>query len=117
MTRPFMFTLLRDLTVPGDVLETTRHLDEDQEDPLARADAFLKEPREADELGFDRFSVGDHMYDSPESLVDCMAAAAATKNLKITQTVLMNDFRNPAVVAKAIASIDVFSGGRAQIGL
>src|SRR5262249_26607895 len=42
---------------------------------------------------------------------------AATTNIKITQTVLMNDFRNPAVVAKAIASIDVFSGGRAQVGM
>jgi probable F420-dependent oxidoreductase len=116
LTKPFMFTLLRDLTVPGDVLETTRHLEED-EDPHARAQAFLREPIEAEELGFDRFSVGDHMYDSPESLIDCMAAAAATKQLKITQTVLMNDFRHPTVVAKAIASIDVFSGGRAQVGL
>jgi len=117
MPKPFMFTLLRDLTVPGDVLETTRHLEEEDLDPQARADAFLKEPREAEELGFDRFSVGDHMYDSPESLIDCMAAAAATKKLKLTQTVLMNDFRNPALLAKQIASIDVFSGGRAQVGI
>src|SRR5215210_7667365 len=112
MTKPWTFTVLRDLTVPGDVLETTRHLQQD-DDPLAGADWFLKEPREAEQLGYDRFSVGDHMYDSPESLIDCMASAAATKTINVTQTVLMNDFRNPALLAKMIASIDVFSGGRA----
>jgi probable F420-dependent oxidoreductase len=114
MPKPFMFTLLRDVTPPGEVFDNNRHL---VEDPQQRADAWLTAPREAEELGFDRFSVSDHMYDSPEALIDCMAAAAATKTVTITQTVLMNDFRNPVVVAKAIASIDLFSGGRAQVGL
>jgi len=117
MAKPFVFTLLRDLTVPGDVWETTRHEVEDDSDPMARANHWLAAPREAESLGLDAFSVGDHMYDSPESLIDCMAAAAATTKLRVTQTVLMNDFRNPALLAKMIASIDLFSGGRAQVGI
>jgi probable F420-dependent oxidoreductase len=109
--------LLRDITVPGDVWETTTHDRRDERDPMAKAQALLAEPRMAEECGLDSFSAGDHMYDTPDPLIDCMAAAAATTRLKVSQTVLANDFRHPAQVAKQIASIDVFSGGRAQLGI
>ena len=43
--------------------------------------------------------------------------ADATTTLRITQTVLAQDFREPAVLAKELATLDVLSEGRLQIGL
>ena len=37
--------------------------------------------------------------------------------LRITQTVLAQDFREPAVLAKELATLDVLSEGRLQVGL
>ena len=46
-----------------------------------------------------------------------MAVADATTTLRITQTVLAQDFREPAVLAKELATLDVLSEGRLQVGL
>src|SRR5262249_50035472 len=54
---------------------------------------------------------------SPDALIDTMASAAVTKRITVTQAVLVNDFRNPALTAKMIASIDLLSGGRAEMGM
>jgi probable F420-dependent oxidoreductase len=43
--------------------------------------------------------------------------ADATTTLRITQTVLAQDFRQPAVLAKELATLDVLSEGRLQVGL
>lgn len=114
--RPFHFTLQRDITVPDDAWQTTRHLAEEQ-DPIARREALLALPRLAEAYGIDSLGAGDHFYDSPDALIDCMACAAATEKLIVSQTVLCNDFRNPALLAKMIASIDVFSAGRVELGI
>jgi probable F420-dependent oxidoreductase len=44
-------------------------------------------------------------------------AAAATSTLKVAPLVLACDFRHPAVLARELASIDVLSGGRLEVGL
>jgi alkanesulfonate monooxygenase SsuD/methylene tetrahydromethanopterin reductase-like flavin-dependent oxidoreductase (luciferase family) len=43
--------------------------------------------------------------------------ADATTTLRVTQTVLAQDFRQPAVLAKELATLDVLSEGRLQVGL
>jgi probable F420-dependent oxidoreductase len=50
-------------------------------------------------------------------LVALQAVAAATDTIRLTHTVLAVDFRHPAVLAKELATVDVFSGGRLQVGL
>ena len=45
------------------------------------------------------------------------AAALATKSLRVGTFVLANDYRHPAVLAKELASLDVISGGRLEIGI
>jgi probable F420-dependent oxidoreductase len=50
-------------------------------------------------------------------LIAGQAVADATTTLRITQTVLAQDFREPAVLAKELATLDVLSGGRLQVGL
>jgi probable F420-dependent oxidoreductase len=46
-----------------------------------------------------------------------MAAASATTSLRVGSYVHNNDFRNPALLAKEAATIDVLSGGRMELGL
>ncbi len=50
-------------------------------------------------------------------LIAGQAVADATTTLRITQTVLAQDFREPAVLAKELATLDVLSEGRLQVGL
>lgn len=52
-----------------------------------------------------------------DPLVTMMAAADATERLRVLSLVLSNDNRHPALVHKAVATIDVLSGGRAELGL
>ena len=44
-------------------------------------------------------------------------AAAATRSLRLGTYVLANDFRNPVLLAKDVATLDLLSGGRLELGL
>jgi probable F420-dependent oxidoreductase len=46
-----------------------------------------------------------------------MAAADATTSLRVGALVFDNDYRHPVVLAKEMASIDVLSGGRVELGI
>src|SRR5512132_4423851 len=46
-----------------------------------------------------------------------MAAADATERLRVGSFVFSNDYRNPVMLAKEIATIDVISGGRVELGI
>jgi probable F420-dependent oxidoreductase len=46
-----------------------------------------------------------------------MAAADATRTLRVGNLVLDNDYRHPVMLAKAAATIDVLSNGRFELGL
>ncbi len=46
-----------------------------------------------------------------------MAAADATERLRVGSFVLANDYRNPVMLAKEIATIDAISGGRVDLGI
>src|SRR3989442_15862273 len=46
-----------------------------------------------------------------------MAAADATTRLRVGSIVFANDFRNPVMLAKEIATLDVLSEGRAEVGI
>jgi F420-dependent oxidoreductase-like protein len=80
--------------------------------------------RQAEELGFDWVSVWDHFYSS--SLADSgsleavsmhTAIAAATERVRCGALVYCAAYRHPAVIAKAAATIDQLSGGRAAVGI
>ena len=45
------------------------------------------------------------------------AAADATTTLRIGALVLCNDYRHPVVLAKEVATVDVLSGGRVEVGV
>lgn len=46
-----------------------------------------------------------------------MAAADATKNLRIGTLVYNNDLRHPVLLAKEVAALDMLSGGRFELGI
>lgn len=76
-------------------------------------------------LGFDWISVWDHFYaadltgnpDCLEAVTAHAALAAATERVTCGSLVYCVGYRHPAVLAKAITSIDHLSHGRAAIGL
>jgi probable F420-dependent oxidoreductase len=50
-------------------------------------------------------------------MVALTAAAMATTNLRLATAVLAVDFRHPLVLAKELATLDVISEGRVEVGL
>jgi len=73
--------------------------------------------RRAEDLGYDVLLVTDHMGAQLAPIPALMAAADATTNLRVGSFVFANDYRNPVMLAKEVATIDVLSGGRVEVGI
>ena len=79
---------------------------------------------EFDRLGFDSVWVCDHLYSVPmptlpifEAWSELAAVAAITERVELGTLVTPPFFRNPAVLAKQVATIDHIAGGRTIVGL
>jgi probable F420-dependent oxidoreductase len=72
-----------------------------------------------EDLGYSSVAISDHVTQGfkMEPLATLAAAAMATKSLRLLTLVLGNDYRHPAFVHKAAATIDWLSGGRVELGL
>ena len=77
-----------------------------------------------DEMGYDSLWVCDHVYGVPmpqlpilEAWSQLAAVAAITERAKLGTLVTPPFFRNPAILAKQMATIDHISGGRVIAGL
>ena len=81
---------------------------------------LLESARRVEALGYDVFSVSDHL-NMPGSelapLVTLAAVAAVTQRIELQPLVLANDFRHPALLARETATVDLISNGRCAIGL
>ena len=73
--------------------------------------------RRAEELGYDTLFVPDHFEEQFGPLVALTAAATATERLRVGALVLDNDYRHPVPLAKELATLDVISGGRLEVGI
>jgi F420-dependent oxidoreductase-like protein len=81
----------------------------------------------AEEAGFDRIGVADHVWqhpimggpeaDEPECYSTLTFLAANTQRVKLTAMVSGVHFRHPAVLVKTVTTLDVLSGGRACFGV
>ncbi|MEA2621452.1 MAG: hypothetical protein QOH61_362 [Chloroflexota bacterium] len=86
---------------------------------------FLEAQQRADRLGYDSIWTWDHLYpiqgshEGPmlEAYVAMTAVAALTERATIGMMVGANTFRNPALVAKMVTTLDHVSGGRAVLGI
>lgn len=73
--------------------------------------------RRAEGLGYDTLLVTDHLGRQLAPVPAMMAAADATTTLRVGSFVFANDYRNPVLLAKEVATIDAISGGRVDLGL
>ncbi len=73
--------------------------------------------RRAEAQGYDVLLVTDHMGAQLAPIPAMMAAADATTTLRVGSFVFSNDYRNPVMLAKEIATMDVISGGRIELGI
>ncbi len=81
----------------------------------------------ADEAGFDRISVMDHLWqisvigppehEMLEAYTTLGFLAARTKRAKLLTLVTGVVYRDPGLLAKAVTTLDVLSGGRAMLGI
>ncbi|MEA2582314.1 MAG: hypothetical protein QOF33_399 [Thermomicrobiales bacterium] len=73
--------------------------------------------RRVEDLGYSSYLALDHFVRGLDPVASLMAAAMATERLRVGSFVFDNDFRHPALIAKAAASLDVLSGGRLELGI
>lgn len=73
--------------------------------------------RRVEGLGYSALNVPDHLGTQWGPLVALTAAATATQTLIVSSLVFNNDFRNPVVLAKEAATLDLVSSGRFEFGL
>jgi probable F420-dependent oxidoreductase len=82
------------------------------------ATAFADTARQAEDLGYSTLFIPDHFVDHPLAPIPAMATAAAlTTTLKVGALVLGNDYQHPVTLARELATIDLLSDGRLEIGI
>ena len=87
--------------------------------------SWIDAQQRAERLGYDSLWTWDHLYPIVGSdrgpILECYTAMAAlattTERATIGLMVGANTFRNPALVAKMITTLDHISGGRAILGI
>jgi F420-dependent oxidoreductase-like protein len=86
--------------------------------------AIADRAAQAEKLGYHSLWFVDHFWNRGIPDADCLEAtalmsaiAARTEKLRIGSLVLCNSFRNPALLAKSLTTIDNLSNGRLEIGL
>jgi probable F420-dependent oxidoreductase len=73
--------------------------------------------RRAEAMGYASLVIPDHLIEQLSPIVAMATIAAATTTLRVGTFVLNNDLRHPAVMAQDLASLDVVSDGRLDIGI
>jgi probable F420-dependent oxidoreductase len=87
---------------------------------------FQRIARTADELGYDSINIPEHIV-MPDNLASAMGSywphaftamafiAGATTRIRVNSCVIVLPYHHPVVLAKAIATLDVMSGGRVSL--
>ena len=95
--------------------------------PERFGDTLVEIARTAEDCGFDRIGVSDHVWqhpimggpeaDEPECYTTLAFLAARTEAIELLPMVSGVHFRYPGVLAKTVTTLDVLSGGRAWLGI
>jgi F420-dependent oxidoreductase-like protein len=95
--------------------------------PEAIFGKVVEQARAAEAAGYDRVMLMDHFYQLPmigspdEPMFECYTMLAAlaqhTKKARLSALVTGNTYRNPAFLAKTLATLDHVSDGRATLGI
>ncbi len=76
---------------------------------------------ECERLGYDSVWLDDHLMFKKTPILECWTTLASlssvTTSIRLGTMVTSNAFRNPALLAKMAATVDVISGGRLEFGI
>jgi F420-dependent oxidoreductase-like protein len=94
-------------------------------DPLLAWGRTVELAKQAEDLGFESIWLYDHFHTVPEpteeitfeSFTALAALAALTHRVRLGHIVICTGFRNPALTAKMICTMDSISGGRMELGV
>ena len=79
--------------------------------------SWAESAKKLEDLGYSTLFVSDHFDEGYGPIAGMAAAAVATTTLHVASAVFAPDFRHPAVLAREMASIDLISGGRLEVGI
>jgi len=85
--------------------------------PDGTARSWAEQARRAEDLGYSTLLMPDHFGDQLAPTPALAAVAAATTTLRLGSLMFGNDYRNPFVLAKEAATLDVLSDGRFEMSL
>jgi probable F420-dependent oxidoreductase len=80
-------------------------------------DQWISLVRKTENLGYATFLLADHYVNEFPPIAALMSAADATNTLRVSTFVFDNDFRHPALLAKEVATLDLLSAGRFELGI
>jgi F420-dependent oxidoreductase-like protein len=90
-------------------------------------DNVVAQSRAAESAGYDRVMLMDHFYQLPgigrhdEPMFECYSMLSAlaqhTQKVRLSALVTGNTYRNPALLAKTLTTLDHVSHGRASLGI
>lgn len=100
----------------------------DVPDEFVRPEAVAEVAAAADRLGFNAALVTDHPcptgrwldaggHHAQDPFVMLSLIAAYTKRIRLQTGILVLPYRNPFITARAVSSLDVFSGGRVTLSV
>jgi probable F420-dependent oxidoreductase len=73
--------------------------------------------KRTDDAGFDMIVTADHLERCMAPLVPLATAAEVSDRLRLGIMVLNNDFHHPSLLARDIATLDLLSDGRVEVGI
>lgn len=87
---------------------------------LRRLDSIAEDAMNAEMLGYEFLSAGEHVFfygPIGNGLISLAAAAGATSRIKLMSSITLVPLYPPALLAKQVAALDVVSGGRFNLGV
>ena len=84
---------------------------------IVDARTLAEQARWAESIGCSHICVHDHLAPQLAPIPLLTAVAMTTDRLRLCQLVFNNDLRHPAVLAQELASLDIVSGGRLEVGI
>jgi probable F420-dependent oxidoreductase len=80
-------------------------------------DTLVEHARTAESTGYAQLCIHDHLAPQLGPIPMLTAVAMATTRLRVCPLVLNNDLRHPAVLAQDLATLDIVSDGRLDVGI
>ncbi len=78
---------------------------------------WIELAKKAEDLGFATLTIPDHFDGQLAPTIALQAAADATEQLRVGALVWCNDYRHPVVFANEMATLDLLSEGRLELGI